>query len=252
MCCRRGHQGRVTTSQPGPWAVLQSGEAAGRHRPGPQVGAAPRQSLLLPTGPPARTICGGAGRLGLLPRAPPEEQRLLLPPCHAPHLCSRARWALRASSRLPALCRIQTCWCEGPCTTSPFPQRTAQGLPSLTGTQAEPACRESARTPAALGQNSRVRAGTGGRPWKDGGHSHPHRLGKSACPEQSPHHLWLHSKNKKHISSCNQPTEKICGKSVSAIASDSTPRFAGTSPTRDRARATTVRAGSLNHQGLLL
>ena len=59
VCAAEGHQGRVTTSQPGPWAVLQSGEAAGRHGPGPQVGAAPRQSLLLPTGPPARTICWG-------------------------------------------------------------------------------------------------------------------------------------------------------------------------------------------------
>lgn len=59
MCAAEGPQGRVTTSQAGPWAVLQSGEAAGRHGPGPLVGAAPRQSLLLPTVLPARTICGG-------------------------------------------------------------------------------------------------------------------------------------------------------------------------------------------------
>lgn len=144
-------------------------ERGGGGQTGTQASSGRRPSTATtdPHSAASRPHLRGAGRLALLPHVPPEEQRLLLPPHRAPQLRSHTRQALGASPRLRALCRVQTCWCEGPCTTFP-PQRTAQGPPSLIATQAELACGETARAPAASGKNSRVQAGTGGHPWQDG------------------------------------------------------------------------------------
>lgn len=92
-------------------------------------GRCPSTVTSAPHGAASRHHLWGAGRLGLLPRVPPEEQCLLLPPRRAPQLRSHTRQALRASPCLRALCRIWTYWCEGTCTTSASPQRTAQGSP---------------------------------------------------------------------------------------------------------------------------